>query len=167
MASAAAGRTGMLATPPRASRRLLPTSATATMTRPKSPFRRANSAKAHRLRAGNSTASMSSSSSRQVCNAPVNRSAAAILRLATRAGRQCHRTSRGGGDGQFGRRVGVRQAAAEGAAGPDGGVPDPPGGLGEQRVLALRCQGAVPGEGADPQAAAGQRADLRPGQERG
>src|SRR5437660_1015671 len=62
-------------------------------------------------------------------------------------------------DGEFGGRVGVRQAAAKGAAGADGGVTDPAGGLGEQRVLALRGERAVPGQGADPQAAAGFRAD--------
>ena len=53
----------------------------------------------------------------------------------------------------------MRQAAAEGAAGADGGVADPAGRLGEQRMLALRGERTVPGQGADPQAAAGFRAD--------
>ena len=59
----------------------------------------------------------------------------------------------------FGGRIGVRQAAAERAAGADGGVAHPAGGLGEQRMLALGGERAVPGQGADPQAAAGPRAD--------
>jgi len=65
------------------------------------------------------------------------------------------RTGRGGYDGEFGGRVGVRQAAAEGAAGADGRVADPAGGLGQQRVPVLRGERAVPGQGADPQPAAG------------
>ena len=79
------------------------------------------------------------------------------LAPAARARDERDRTGRGGHDGEFGGRVGVRQAAAEGAAGADGRVADPAGGLGQQRVLVLRGERAVPGQGADPQPAAGPR----------
>ena len=89
----------------------------------------------------------------------MNRSAAAYVGADRGPGDGRDRTGADGDDGQLGRRVGVREAPARGAAGADGGVPDPPGGLGEQRVVGLRGERAVPDEGADPQAAAGPRAD--------
>ena len=107
--------------------------------------------------AGNSAASMSSSSSRLVCSAPVNRSAAGTSRRPPGPATSATAPAAAATTGQLGGRVGVRQAAAEGAAGADGRVADPAGGLGQQRVLALRGERAVPGQGADPQPAAGPR----------